>query len=61
MQGFTAAEIQTSETSIFVRASGSGPPILLLCGSAPTRGTRWGGSRARANRRRREPVFATTD
>jgi hypothetical protein len=33
MEDFTTAEIQTGETSIFVRSSGSGPPILLLHGS----------------------------
>ena len=29
---FTADELQTGETSIFVRCHGSGPPILLLHG-----------------------------
>jgi haloacetate dehalogenase len=33
---FTAAEIQTGETSIFVRWCGSGPPILLLHGFPQT-------------------------
>jgi haloacetate dehalogenase len=32
MDDFEAEEIQTGETSIFVRRSGSGPPILLLHG-----------------------------
>jgi haloacetate dehalogenase len=36
MDGFTTAEIQTGETTIFVRASGSGPPILLLHGFPQT-------------------------
>jgi haloacetate dehalogenase len=33
---FQAAEIQTGETSIFVRHSGSGPPVLLLHGFPKT-------------------------
>jgi haloacetate dehalogenase len=33
---FQAAEIQTGETSIFVRHSGSGPPILLPHGFPET-------------------------
>jgi haloacetate dehalogenase len=36
MQKFTSAQIQTGETSIFVRASGSGPPLLLLHGFPQT-------------------------
>src|SRR5580765_6639684 len=36
MQNFTATHIRTSETSIFVRASGSGPPLLLLHGFPQT-------------------------
>jgi pimeloyl-ACP methyl ester carboxylesterase len=32
MEEFTTAEIQTGETSIFLRSCGSGPPILLLHG-----------------------------
>jgi haloacetate dehalogenase len=36
MRDFTSAEIQTGETSIFVRASGSGPPLLLLHGFPQT-------------------------
>src|SRR5579884_3527095 len=32
MNDFTTAEIQTGETSIFLRSYGSGPPILLLHG-----------------------------
>ncbi|MGH9163131.1 MAG: alpha/beta fold hydrolase, partial [Vicinamibacteraceae bacterium] len=36
MDDFTAAEIQTGETSIFVRSSGSGPPVLLLHGFPQT-------------------------
>jgi haloacetate dehalogenase len=36
MHDFTTTEIQTGETSIFVRASGSGPPILLLHGFPQT-------------------------
>ena len=32
MDRFTTSEIQTGETSIFVRSYGSGPPILLLHG-----------------------------
>jgi haloacetate dehalogenase len=36
MDGFAAAEIQTGETSIFVRSCGSGPPILLLHGFPQT-------------------------
>jgi pimeloyl-ACP methyl ester carboxylesterase len=33
---FETAEIQTGETSIFVRWSGSGPPLLLLHGFPQT-------------------------
>lgn len=36
LDGFEAAEIETGETSIFVRWSGSGPPILLLHGFPET-------------------------
>ena len=36
MDDFTTAEIQTGETSIFVRTKGSGPPILLLHGFPQT-------------------------
>src|SRR3990170_2771637 len=36
LDGFEMAEIQTDETSIFVRRSGSGPPILLLHGFPQT-------------------------
>ncbi len=36
MEDFTTAEIQTSETSIFVRTKGSGPPLLLLHGFPQT-------------------------
>ena len=36
LEGFEAAEVQTAETSIFVRRSGSGPPILLLHGFPQT-------------------------
>ena len=36
MQEFSAAEIQTGETSIFVRSCGSGPPVLLLHGFPQT-------------------------
>jgi haloacetate dehalogenase len=36
MQNFRSAEIQTGEASIFVRYSGSGPPILLLHGFPQT-------------------------
>jgi haloacetate dehalogenase len=36
LEGFQAAEVQTGETSIFVRRSGSGPPILLLHGFPQT-------------------------
>jgi haloacetate dehalogenase len=36
MHDFTAAEIDTGETSIFVRWAGSGPPILLLHGFPQT-------------------------
>ena len=36
LDGFDAAEVQTGETSIFVRRSGSGPPILLLHGFPQT-------------------------
>jgi haloacetate dehalogenase len=36
MDGFTTAELQTGETSIFVRSCGSGPPLLLLHGFPQT-------------------------
>jgi haloacetate dehalogenase len=36
MDDFTTVEIQTCETSIFVRWCGSGPPILLLHGFPQT-------------------------
>jgi haloacetate dehalogenase len=36
MDGFTTAEIETGTTSIFVRLSGSGPPLLLLHGFPET-------------------------
>jgi haloacetate dehalogenase len=36
MHDFTAAEIQTGQTTIFVRCSGSGPPLLLLHGFPQT-------------------------
>ena len=36
LTGFEAAEVQTGETSIFVRRSGSGAPILLLHGFPQT-------------------------
>src|ERR671938_2185387 len=36
MDWFTTSEIQTGETSIFVRSFGSGPPILLLHGFPQT-------------------------
>src|SRR5918911_371709 len=36
MDHLTASEIQTGETSIFVRSSGSGPPLLLLRGFPQT-------------------------
>src|ERR671935_3208190 len=36
MDDFAAAEIDTGEASIFVRRSGSGPPILLLHGFPQT-------------------------
>src|SRR5688572_22538840 len=36
MDDFTTAEIQTGETSIFVRSHGSGPPLLLLHGFPET-------------------------
>ena len=36
MDDFESAEIQTGETTIFVRFSGSGPPILLLHGFPQT-------------------------
>ena len=32
MDDFTPATIETAETGIFVRWSGSGPPVLLLHG-----------------------------
>jgi haloacetate dehalogenase len=36
MDNFTSAEIDTGETTIFVRSAGSGPPILLLHGFPET-------------------------
>jgi haloacetate dehalogenase len=36
LDGFAATEIDTAETSIFVRSSGSGPPLLLLHGFPET-------------------------
>ncbi len=36
MDDFATAEIQTGETSIFVRSHGSGPPVLLLHGFPET-------------------------
>jgi haloacetate dehalogenase len=36
MNDFTTTEIQTDETTIFVRSRGSGPPILLLHGFPQT-------------------------
>jgi haloacetate dehalogenase len=36
MQDFARAEIETGETSIFVRTTGSGPPVLLLHGFPQT-------------------------
>ena len=36
MDDFTTAEIQTGETSIFVRSAGAGPPLLLLHGFPQT-------------------------
>src|SRR5918992_5564062 len=36
MNRFTTSEIQTGETSIFLRSHGSGPPILLLHGFPQT-------------------------
>src|SRR3954468_3007549 len=36
MDDFTTSEIQTGETSIFVRSYGSGPPVLLLHGFPQT-------------------------
>jgi haloacetate dehalogenase len=36
MDDFTTAEIETDETSIFVRSYGSGPPVLLLHGFPQT-------------------------
>src|SRR5215218_408895 len=36
MEDFLTAEIQTGETGIFVRSSGSGPPVLLLHGFPQT-------------------------
>jgi haloacetate dehalogenase len=36
MHGFKSATLETGETSIFVRSSGSGPPLLLLHGFPET-------------------------
>jgi haloacetate dehalogenase len=36
MDGFASEQIETGETSIFVRSSGSGPPLLLLHGFPQT-------------------------
>ena len=36
MDGFTTAEIETGQTSIFLRTAGSGPPVLLLHGFPET-------------------------
>ena len=36
MDGFTTAEIETGTTTVFVRSSGSGPPLLLLHGFPET-------------------------
>lgn len=41
MDEFTTAEITTGETSIFVRAHGSGPPLLLLHGFPQTHFLMW--------------------
>jgi haloacetate dehalogenase len=36
LEGFESSEIQTDETSIFVKRAGSGPPLLLLHGFPQT-------------------------
>ena len=36
MHDFRSAEIQTGETSMFVRSGGEGPPLLLLHGFPQT-------------------------
>jgi haloacetate dehalogenase len=36
MDDFATSEVQTGETSIFVRSYGSGPPILMLHGFPQT-------------------------
>jgi haloacetate dehalogenase len=36
LEGFEAAEVQASETSIFIRRGGAGPPLLLLHGFPQT-------------------------
>src|SRR5215831_1378467 len=36
LDGFTAAEVKTGETTIYARWGGSGPPILLLHGFPQT-------------------------
>jgi haloacetate dehalogenase len=35
-EGFSAAEVRTDETTIFVRSAGAGPPVLLLHGFPET-------------------------
>src|SRR5438445_13766217 len=36
LEGFDAAEVESGETSIFVRRRGAGPPLLLLHGFPQT-------------------------
>ena len=36
LRDFVSREIQTDETTVFVRSSGSGPPLLLLHGFPET-------------------------
>jgi haloacetate dehalogenase len=50
LDGFDRAEVETGETSIFVRWSGSGPPILLLHGFPQTH-LMWHGVAPRLARR----------